>query len=128
MTLPIAEEGAFVILECAPHDTTYMKRAWYPIFLNESNYPPSETMLPLFIQMGDTGEMTTSGNRTDMSVDNETFALTIGRLLIHDDGYFTCATETENKTLFNDSYIQVYSKLSWTALLVVIQQLSIELL
>ena len=100
-----------MILECMPLGA-YTKRVWYRGFLNESTYPPPETVTPLFVQMGDTGEVTTSGNRTDMSVDNETFALTIGRLQIHDDGYFTCATEIGNKTLFNGSYTQVYSKLT----------------
>ena len=71
--------------------------------------PSSE--LTLFTQISEVNTRRISA-RPDMAVDPTSFALTIRRVRLKDDGYFTCRVfdRTSLSNFYNQTMLQVYSK------------------
>ena len=102
-----AEENTTVTLHCPVATRDYIRRIW---FRGDINLYPSSDML-LFSQIS-SGTVYDITDRVDMSVDPSTFALTISKVQLEDDGYFTCSVYDSEAllTLYNQSGLEVYSE------------------
>ena len=104
-----AEENTTVTLHCPVATRDYISRVWFKGYINV--YNTSTHKLTLFSQIS-SRTVYNSTDRADMSVDPSTFALTISKVRLEDDSYFTCKV-LDRKTLldlYNQSKIEVYSK------------------
>ena len=74
-------------------------------------YNTSTRDMILFSQIS-SGTVYNITDRADMSVDPSTFALTISRVQLEDDSYFTCGVFDRETRLdpYNQLKIEVYSK------------------
>ena len=105
-----AEENTTVTLHCSVATKDYINRFWFKGYINSYDWITNDIVL---FRQNSSGNLQKSTARADMSVDPTTFALTIGRVQLEDDRYFTCRVfESEALlTLYNQSGLEVYSEL-----------------
>ena len=102
-------ENSTAVLECGIQEQhTY--RYWYTGHFNKTTPPPGGDKGKLFEQFQN-NQVNRKTKRSDMSADSGSFALTIGSVMLDDDGYFTCASKYGNDdTIYKSQRIHVYSK------------------
>ena len=96
-------------LDCPPANVEYVTRIWFRGYFGPSDEPPNSTRL--YNQIS-SGKMINLTARPDMSVDNSSFAMTIRRVLLEDNGYFSCSTYglSTLQNIFFQTKVDVYSK------------------
>ena len=102
-------ENSTAILECGIQEE-YTYRYWFMGYFNETIPPPGGNAKTLFEQF-QRDPVSKITERSDMSADKVSFALTIGSVMLDDDGYFTCASRYGSGLWISKPHrIQVYSK------------------
>ena len=105
-----AEENSSVTLMCLAGNRNYIRRLWYRGHFTSTtriSYPV-ETLYHQFSMQG----VRNFTARADMSVDPTTFALTIGRVQLEDDDYFTCRVYEYDslRDFYENLKVQLFSK------------------
>ena len=107
----VAEENTAITLACQLADRDYFIRNWFQGY-HTSSFP--QTRQSLFIQRFDEIGVQNYTDRHDMVVDPTSFALTISKVKLEDDGYFTCRIIYQAE-LYNQTKVEVYSKYKFDA-------------
>ena len=105
----VAENGSITI----QYETTAnpQDRYWYHGYWNSTNTPNNDALL-FTLMAADTTWTKSNTAHGDMSADPDNYSLTISKVRLEDDGFYTCMTVDKDKKDFYDiaKEVQVYSK------------------
>ena len=97
-------------LESDPGSMDYASRSWYRGYVTARTTPYPTPEQTLFTQIP--GRLNNVSSRADMSLNSETFSMTIGWVQLNDDGYFSCRVliSSDIRNLYNQRRVDVFSK------------------
>ena len=103
------EVNSSVTLRCPLENRNYITRLWYRGYFIPETVPATREQ-QLFSQISSVLNVFTT--RADISVDPSSFAMTIGKVQLKDDGYFSCRILDRNKlqNIFKHSKVDIFSK------------------
>ena len=106
----VAKENTAVTLTCPLEDRKYISRRWYRGYFTDVDAPHPFTSI-IFTQLI-SGAVENHTARADLSIDPTSFALTIRRVQLEDDGFYTCKVfdRVILQDLYDQTQVEVYSK------------------
>ena len=105
-----AEENTSITITCSTGNMGYRGGFWYRGYFTAVTGPAPTIKQTLFTHIP--GRLNNVSSRADMSVNSKTFSMTIGRVQLKDDGYFSCRVlhEWDSSLYYDQTRVDVFSK------------------